>query len=164
MIACIIEVEKSNGLSEQIEISFVDENEHLDRLEPCMTRAGMCPVDFIYEGFLIRLRPNLDEFLEYAAEDFDVVVYTAARKEIYNGLLHVLSLYLNEQLGRDEDDPIQLWSDVLYRDDCVLKAEAGQKPYHHKDITLFGCHLSRLKKWHNSENFDKLGFNSKTSN
>ena len=92
----------------------------------------------------------MDEFLEYAADDFDIVIYTAARKEIYTGLLHVLCLYLNEQLGRDEDDPIQLWTDVLYRDDCVLKTEAQQKPYHHKDITLFGCHLSRTVMVDNS--------------
>ena len=66
----------------EIEISFVAENEHLSRLEPCLDRPGMLPVDFIYEGFLIRLRPDLDEFLEYASEDFDIVIYTAACKEV----------------------------------------------------------------------------------
>ena len=50
----------------------------------------MAPVDFIYEGFLVRCRPNLDEFLEYVADDFDVVIYTSANRMIYEPMYVVL--------------------------------------------------------------------------
>eukprot|EP01084_Bolivina_argentea_P310952 538179_1 len=135
---------------EDIEISFVDENEHLCKLEPTLNRPGMLPVDFIYEGFLVRLRPDLDEFLEYISEDFDIVIFTAAIKEVYNGMLAVLHEYIKEQLGRDDENDLKLWTDVLFRNDCVVKNEKRIKPYHHKDLTLFGCHLSRTVMIDNS--------------
>ena len=134
----------------EIEISFVEENEHLAKLEPCLNRMGMLPVDFIYEGFLIRLRPNLDEFLEYCADDFDIVIYTSACKAIYEGMLKVLHGYIKDQLGRDDDEELTLWTDTLFREDCTLRNEQGVKPYHHKDLTLFGCHLSRVVMVDNS--------------
>lgn len=134
----------------EIEISFVEENEHLAKLEPCLNRMGMLPVDFIYEGFLIRLRPNLDEFLEYCADDFDIVIYTSACKAIYEGMLKVLHGYIKDQLGRDDDEELTLWTDTLFREDCTLRNEQGIKPYHHKDLTLFGCHLSRVVMIDNS--------------
>lgn len=139
---CAIEVQNWKGsTTKDIEIDFTVENDNLSRLEPCLNRPGMLPVDFIHEGFLIRCRPNLDEFLDCASEDFDVVIYTSALKQIYEGMLKVLHEYLSDLLGRDQES--KLWTDALYRDDCELKAEAGHKPFHHKDLTLFGCHLSR---------------------
>eukprot|EP01084_Bolivina_argentea_P003437 6443_1 len=39
---------------------------------------------------------------------------------------------------------LMLWTDALYRDDCTLDYDERGKPYHHKDLTLFGCDLSRL--------------------
>jgi len=115
-----------------------------------LQRAGMVPVDFIYEGFLIRVRPNLDEFLEDVAEDFDVVIYTAAAKEIYAPMLSLLHDFVKDQLGRDDDDEMRLWTDCLFREDCTLKTIHSRKPFHHKDLTLFGCHLSRVVMVDNS--------------
>eukprot|EP01084_Bolivina_argentea_P252080 423032_1 len=69
------------------EIDFTNGNENLSKLEPMLERPGMSAVDFIFEGFLVRLRPNLDEFLEYCNDDYDVVIYTSANKLIYEGLL-----------------------------------------------------------------------------
>ena len=166
-VACIIEIRHNEMLDDEneykenmhynhintittIEISFVEENEHLSKLEPCLNRMGMLPVDFIYEGFLIRLRPNLDEFLEYCSDDFDIVIYTSACKAIYKPMLKILHEYIKDQLGRDDDDELTLWTDCLFREDCTLKNEQGIKPYHHKDITLFGCHLSRTVMIDNS--------------
>ena len=151
MTGCIVEVSNwtapncndSEPITKEIEINFMMQNDNLSRLEPCLHRQGMLPVDFIYEGFLIRLRPNLDEFLDYASEDFDVVIYTSALKRIYGGMLKVLHEYIKDQLGRNEDDASSLWTDALFREDCELKVDSGSKPFHHKDLTLFGCHLSR---------------------
>ena len=150
------EEEKTNNLNtntitnNRIEISFVNENEHLGKLEPCLNRPGMLPVDFVYEGFLIRLRPNLDEFLEYCSDDFDICIYTSACKAIYEGMLKVLHQYIKDQLGRNDDEELKLWTDCLFREDCTLKNEQGIKPYHHKDLTLFGCPLSRTVMIDNS--------------
>ena len=75
---------------------------------------------------------------------------------MHSGLLKVLHGYILEQLGMtaededDEEEALRLWTDVLFRDDCTLKSEAGTKPFHHKDLTLFGCHLSRLVMVDNS--------------
>ena len=101
-----------------------------------LERPGMSAVDFIYEGFLIRLRPNLDEFLEYCNDDFDVVIYTSANKLIYEGMLQVLHEYVKDQLGREDEDDLQLWTDVLYRDDCTLDYNDRGKPYHHKGTSI----------------------------
>lgn len=153
MTGCIVEVSnwtapsctaETKPITKEIEIDFMEQNEHLSRLEPSLHRHGMLPVDFIYEGFLIRLRPNLDEFLDYASEDFDVVIYTSALKRVYGGMLKVLHEYILDQLGRGGDDETSaLWTDALFREDCELKVDSGSKPFHHKDLTLFGCHLSR---------------------
>merc|ERR1712228_916956 len=51
---------------------------------------------------------------------------------------------MGDQLGRDDEEELRLWTDVLYRDDCTLSYNERGKPYHHKDLTLFGCDLSRL--------------------
>ena len=89
---------KPDAAAEIIHIDFTDGNDNLSKLEPMLERPGMTPVDFIYEGFLIRLRcdlqctygalemcfifsfcrPNLDEFLEYCNDDYDVVIYTVS--------------------------------------------------------------------------------------
>ena len=135
---------------EEIEIDFTRHNEHLSRLEPCLNREGMLPVDFIYEGFLIRLRPNLDEFLEEVSDKFDVVIYTAAKETIYRGLLETLHEYVKDQLGRDDADELKLWTDVLFRKDCILKYDVHNKPYHHKDLSNWGCDLSRVVMVDNS--------------
>ena len=88
---CIINV-RTDGQFEEIEIDFTDNTEYanLNKFEPCLERPGMAPVDFIYEGFLVRCRPNLDEFLEYVADDFDVVIYTSANRMIYEPMYVVL--------------------------------------------------------------------------
>eukprot|EP01083_Nonionella_stella_P174067 602352_1 len=75
---CIIEVRDDRMNAKQIEIDFTHSNDDLNRFEPVLEREGMVPVDFIYEGFLVRVRPNLDEFMEYIVDAFDVTLYTAA--------------------------------------------------------------------------------------
>ena len=49
-------------------------------------------------------------------------------------MLKVLHEYIKEQLGRDDEESLRLWSDVLYRDDCTLDYNDRGKPYHHKGI------------------------------
>eukprot|EP01083_Nonionella_stella_P063703 165536_1 len=111
----------------------------------------MAPVDFIYEGLLCRIRPDLDEFMEYVVDHFDVVLYTTANKDMYGGLLSMLHKHLKQALGRDDDDDCILWNDVLYRDDCTAYNGVDEKVHNYKDLTLFGCHLSRCVMVDNSE-------------
>eukprot|EP01083_Nonionella_stella_P186367 681990_1 len=153
---CIIEVHDDRMdapwmNANQIEIDFTHSNADLNRFEPVLEREGMVPVDFIYEGFLVRVRPNLDELMEYIVDEFDVVLYTAATEDAYRGLLDMLQLYIKQMLGRDTDDDCTLWNDVLYRDDCIPYSDLNGKLHHYKDLTLFGCHLSRCVIVDNSE-------------
>ena len=53
---CIEDEAQSAATTETVHIDFTDGNENLSKLEPMLERPGMTPVDFIYEGFLIRLR------------------------------------------------------------------------------------------------------------
>ena len=100
-------------------------------------------VGFIYEGFLVRLRNDLCSFLSIIMDlDFEIVIFTSANPLVYKGLLERCEEYIKEELGMEEEDKI--WSHVLYREDCRLNYTEKEKPYHHKDLTLFGCHLSRL--------------------
>ena len=48
----------------------------------------------------------------------------------------MLHEYIKEQLGRDDEESLRLWSDVLYRDDCTLDYNDRGKPYHHKGIKV----------------------------
>eukprot|EP01083_Nonionella_stella_P269176 910479_1 len=148
---CIIEVRDDRMNAKQIEIDFTHSNDDLNRFEPVLEREGMVPVDFIYEGFLVRVRPNLDEFMEYIVDAFDVTLYTAASKEAYGGLLQMLHVYLKQILGRDTDGDCALWNDVLFRDDCAMHRDLNGKAHYYKDLTLFGCHLSRCVMVDNSE-------------
>ena len=145
-----INLENQKPKTEEIMIDFVRHNQQLSRLEPCLYRDSMLPVDLIYMGFLIRLRPNLAEFIQAVQPYFDVVIFTAAKEEIYKGLLEVLHEYLKEQMGRQNESDLRLWSDVLFRKDCVLKYDLHNKPYHHKEISNFGCDLSRVVMVDNS--------------
>eukprot|EP01084_Bolivina_argentea_P127052 224775_1 len=126
---CIIEVD-----SNQIEIDFIHSNEELNLFEPMLEREGMAPVDFIYEGLLCRIRPDLDEFMEYVVDHFDVVLYTTANKDMYGGLLSMLHKHLKQALGRDDDDDCILWSDVLYRDDCTAYNGVDEQVHNYKGM------------------------------
>ena len=57
--------------------------------------------------------------------------------------LYVLHEYILETLGRENDEET-LCGHVLYREDCTLKYDFRGKPYHHKDLSKFGCDLSRV--------------------
>lgn len=129
--------------NDNIIIDFTHSNDNLAKLEPCLQRTEYVDVDFIYEGFLVRIRPGLDEFLDECYEDFDIVIYTSANRVIYEGLLKVLHEFLIDQAGH-EDDNAHYWNDILFREDCTLDVDGRGKPYHHKDLTLFGCDLSRV--------------------
>ena len=133
-----------------LEIPFTEPNDKLARLEPRLERSGLVPVDFIYEGFLVRVRPMLTDWLDMIIDDFDIVLYTSANGLIYEGLLATAHEYLMDQMGRDKENESGLWSDVLYRTSCTLDYDEKGRPYHHKDLTKFGCDLSRVVMIDNS--------------
>ena len=120
-----------NG-SNKIDIPFTEPNDKLARLEPRLERVGMVPIDFIYEGFVVRVRPMLTDWLDMIVDDFDIVLYTSANGLIYQGLLETAHEYLMDQMGREKNKKI--WNDVLYRTDCTLDYDGKGRPYHHKDF------------------------------
>ena len=132
-----------------IEIDFINPDENLNKFEPALQRDGMEDVDFIYQGFLVRIRKDLPEFLNYCIDlEFDINIYTSANPIIYQGLLEICEEYLKDLMGLDNNDKI--WNDILFREDCQLEYTDKNKPYHHKDLTLFGCDLSRVVMIDNS--------------
>eukprot|EP01083_Nonionella_stella_P010655 30298_1 len=133
-----------------IEIDFVAPNPHLQKLEPCLRRINMKTVDFIYEGFLIRIRPNVEDFFEEINDDFDIILYTSALQSVYEGILCRLHDIVKESIGRNDERRLKLWQHVLYRRDCILKQGSTGQLYYYKDLSLFGKDLSRIVMIDNS--------------
>ena len=77
--------QESNKL---VTISFLRNSDELSQLEPMMHRANYLPVDFMYGGYLVRIRPGLAQFLHRCNARYDVTLFTAAVGSVYKGLLH----------------------------------------------------------------------------
>ncbi len=95
------------------------------RIQPELKREGFDHVAFAYEGFLVRIRKGVPEFLAWANEHFDVILFTAAEKQLYTGLLIKLEkriFYLLSKRGikGSKAKKSKLWSNVYYRDSCDL--------------------------------------------
>ena len=103
----------------------------------------MVSAAFVHDGFLVRLRAGVEDFVAESADDWDVVLFTAANRAIYEGLMAALDVHLKALTGREPDAPA-LWRRILFRDDCAYDFDSAGRLYHHKDLTKFGRDLAHV--------------------
>ncbi len=53
-------------------------SDELSQLEPMMNRDNYINVTFMYGGYLVRIRPDLRQFLSFCNSKYDVILFTAA--------------------------------------------------------------------------------------
>ena len=115
-----------------------------------MKRDGHLPVTFMYGGYLVRLRPDLAEFLLKCEAIYDIILFTAADGSVYKGLLKQVHSLIKQELNTKYSEnstvtiPDKVWSEVFYRDDCDEKYDEYGLPFRHKNITKFGRDLSQV--------------------
>ena len=143
---CCIQIESD---CEEIDISFLSNSDELSQLEPMMDRQNYLSVTFMYGGYLVRIRPDLGEFLSRCNAKFDVILFTAADGSVYNGLLKQVHHILKTELAQQSDDldyiiPHKLWQTVYFRSDCDEKQDEYGLPYRHKNLAKLGRELSTI--------------------
>lgn len=147
-ILCHSQDEENEKSEEEIDISFTANSDELSALEPMMDRANYLSVAFMYGGYLVRIRPDLGQFLSRCNAKYDVILFTAADGSVYNGLLkqvhHILKKQLLAQSDLDYIVPNKLWQTVYFRADCDEKQDEYGLPYRHKNLAKLGRELSTI--------------------
>ena len=125
-------------------ISFEDDSIEIENFLPALKRKGYADAAFVYDGFIVRIRNGVEDFLDQLDQSWDIVFFTAANRAIYDGLMKQLHSYLCEIMGRDEETDDPLWKRIYFRDDCTYDFDERGKIYHHKDLTKYNRDLSKL--------------------
>ena len=100
-------------------ISFEEDSVEIENFLPSIHRTGYKDAAFVHDGFLVRIRNGVEDFLEHLNESWDVVFFTAANRSIYEGLMRQCHSHLSDIMGRDEDIDDPLWQHIYFREDCT---------------------------------------------
>lgn len=93
-----------------------------------------------FENYIIFERPYLDEFMEFAFKNFNVMVWTAAEKSyaefiVNNCLLKKSNRKLHNLLSRDDCD-ISLEHNNILKDLSLLEKQFNMKKYNMKNTFI----------------------------